>query len=93
MAFSSSVTRVPTRLGDRTRRISFGTFTQAAGDSGGEIDTGLKAVDTFVWSCSSHLGTEVIKVTKNSATSGKVTIVTSTSGSTAVAGDWLAVGT
>jgi hypothetical protein len=91
MAFSSAVL-MSTQL-SRRKRLMTGTFTQAVGDAGGEIDTGLKAVDTFVWSCSSHLDTGAFKVTKNSATTGKVTIVTATGMTTAVAGDWMAVGT
>lgn len=88
MAFSSTVTKFESI--SRRRRMSFGTFTNGTAlDSGGEIDTGLKSVDTFLWSCASHLGTEVFKVTKNSATAGKVTLVTSTG---AVTGDWLAIG-
>lgn len=86
MAFAS--TRTATFGISRSKRISVGTFTNASGDTGGDIVTGLKFVDTFVWSCSSHFGTEVIKVTKNSGTGGTVALVTSDNAD----GDWMAVG-
>lgn len=44
MAFSSAIT-------DRTimgnKRVNFGTFTQANGDTGGAVVTGLQTVDHF----------------------------------------------
>jgi hypothetical protein len=69
-------------------RIAFGTFTNGSGDSGGTIGTGLKFCNTFVYSASSHLGGEQVKVTKNSGTPGNVAIVTSDS----IDGDWVAFG-
>ena len=85
MAFSSAVTSHSV-IG--SKRMTTGTFTNEPEDSGGEIDTGLKFVDTFVYSISSGIGSEEVKVTKNSATAGKVTIVTSDGAD----GDWMAVG-
>ena len=85
MAFSSAVDFINVSGG---RRISSGTWTNAAGDSGGTINTGLKFCNTFVWSATSHLGGEVVKVTKNSVTPGNVLIVTSDN----VDGDWIAMG-
>jgi len=86
MAFSSVVTDVVV-IGNR--RLAFGTFTNgAATDSGGDVTTGLKYVSWFVPLFTSHLGSEAPKVTLNSASAGKVNIVTSD----AVDGNWIAMG-
>lgn len=74
MAFASTVTKVSV---SGNRRRAFGTFTNAATDSGGDIKTGLKFVEFFEASYTTHLGTEVPKVTLNSGTAGTVAIVTS----------------
>lgn len=72
----------------RSKRMSVGTFTNAAGDSGGNIITGLKYVDVFTWSCNSHVDAGELKVTKNSGTGGTVLIVSSDGAD----GDWVAIG-
>ena len=86
MAFTT--TRTATFSLSRSKRMSVGTFTNTSNSSGGTVVTGLKAVDTFVWACSSHMGTEVPKVTKNSPSGGSVVVVTSDN----VIGDWMAIG-
>ena len=86
MAFA--YTRTATFSIGRSKRMSVGTFTNGAADTGGEITTGLRFVDTFVYSCSSHVDTGALKVTKNSATVGGVTIVASDGAD----GDWMAIG-
>ena len=69
--------------------MSVGTASNAlVTDVGGDIVTGLRYVDTFVISCNSHLGTEMLKITKNTTNPGTVTIVTSPSTSF----DWMATG-
>jgi len=85
VAFTSAVDDVVVA---GSRRIAFGTFTNASGDSGGTIKTGLKYCNTFVYSATSHLGGEQVKVTKNSVTPGDVLIVTSDN----IDGDWVAFG-
>ncbi len=85
MAFSSTRTGY-TVFGNRKK--TWGTFTNAATDSGGEIATGLRYVENCHVDFNSHLGTEVPKVTLNSATNGAVTIVTSTGAD----GTWEATG-
>jgi len=85
MAFTSAVTDVRVQ---GNRKIAYGTFTNAGTDSGGEIDTGLSYVDVFLYSVSSHLGAESMKVTKNSSSAGKVTVVSSDGAD----GDWVAFG-
>ena len=82
MVFSSTIT-FRTVIGNK--RLVVGTFTNAAGDAGGEIDTGLVKVQAFVPSFSSHLGSEAPKI---SISSGTVTIVTSE----AVDGYFIAIG-
>ena len=85
MAFTSAVDFINVSGG---RRIATGTWTNASGDTGGTLKTGLKFINTFVWSATSHVGGEVVKVTKNDGTPGNVTIVTSDN----VDGDWIAMG-
>ncbi len=82
MAFSSTVTRV-IRMGPK--KMAWGTFTNTSTDSGGSVKTGLNAVDFFVPVCSSHLGTESVKITPSA---GTVTIVTSNGAD----GYWMAIG-
>lgn len=71
MAFSSTVTKVD--RGSGRYKKSWGTFTNAAADSGGTIATGLKKVDHFSASYDSHVYAGVPKVT---ISAGSVTIVT-----------------
>lgn len=85
MAFSAAVTDV-VNIG--SRRLAFGTYTNAAADSGGTITTGLKTVQCFISNESSHLGGESPKVTKNSPAAGQVAIVTSDG----TDGEWIAIG-
>lgn len=85
MAFASTVSKVWVA---GSKRFAAGTWTNAAADNGGDIKTGLKFVDVFLWSANSHLGTEVVKVTKNTPNAGEVRIVTSEN----LDGDWLAIG-
>ena len=87
MAFTSARTAIFSI--SRSKRMATGTFTNGATDVGGTIATGLRFVDTFLWSCSSHIGTESLMVTKNaSGTGGNVAIVTDEGAD----GDWIAVG-
>jgi len=86
MAFSSTVDVMNVSGG---RRMTAGTWTNAAGDTGGTINTGLKHCNIFVWSNNSHIGGEVVKVSKNpSGSPGSVTIVTSDG----IDADWFAFG-
>ena len=85
MAFSAAVTDV-VNIG--SRKLAFGTYTNAATDSGGTITTGLKTVQLFALVVSSHLGAEASKVTKNSPAAGQVVIVTSDG----TDGEWFAIG-
>lgn len=66
-------------------RLTAGTFTNGASDSGGAIDSGLKSIDFASVSCNSHLGTEFVKVTWSA---GTVTLLT-TEGAD---GTWMAIG-
>jgi hypothetical protein len=46
MAFTSAITQtVPIAVGDK--KMTFGTFTNAGGDTGGDINTGLKICDAI----------------------------------------------
>lgn len=85
MAFSAAVTDV-VNIG--SRKLAFGTYTNATADSGGTITTGLKTVQLFACIQSSHLGSESPKVTKNSPAAGQVVIVSSDG----TDGEWLAIG-
>lgn len=83
MAFSYAVTK-RIRL-DRTKSIAWGTFTNAATDSGGDVVTGFKTVDFIVFSTNSHVGSTLMKHT---ISGGTVTIVCPDG----VDGTWLALG-
>lgn len=87
MAFSATTTDIVRGVG--RKKVAYGTFTQTADDSGGTITTGLKKVHTFNISVSSHIGSEKMKVTLNSAADGQVVLVTSTG---AISGAWDAIG-
>ena len=78
MAFASTV-KANTVFGNK--RIAFGQFTQASGDTGGAITTGFGNIDFFEASYS----------TSNVDTDGVVTIVTANPG-TDQTGYWMAIG-
>jgi len=84
MAFAYTVSGRD-RVGRRWR--TWGTWTNGAADSGGNIVTGLRTVETANIGVSSHLGTEIPKMTLNS-TAGYITLVTSEGAD----GYWEAVG-
>ena len=65
------------------KRVNFGTFSQASGDTGGAIVTGLDTVEYF------NLTAEVVTT---SDSSGTVTVTTQNPGA-AQAGYWIAIGT
>lgn len=85
MSFAYTITG-RSKLVDRW--VTWGAFTNTSTDSGGEIVTGLSLVENCQITVTSHLGTEVPKVTKNSSSNGEITIVTSNGAD----GDWLAIG-
>ena len=64
------------------RRATFGTFTQASGDTGGDIATGLTKVESFM------ITTEVVTTSESS---GTVTVTTQDPG-TDQSGYWMAFG-
>lgn len=43
MAFASAITQRPVSVGNK--RLSYGTYTNASGDTGGDIDTGLRSCE------------------------------------------------
>jgi hypothetical protein len=83
MAFSSALTSV-TVMGNK--RVIYGTYTNASGDTGGAIVTGLLHVDNFESTCTSHVGAPMPEVVSNSL--GTVTILTGDSN----CGTWKAEG-
>lgn len=85
MAFAYAVTKSMVK---GNRKHVYGTFTNGSTDSGGTIAALPKFVETFSATCNSHLGTEVLKVTKNSPSAGSIAIVTSDGAD----GDWEASG-
>ena len=78
MAFSSSISK-RTAMGNK--RVNYGTFSQASGDTGGNIDTGLAVVEYF--ECMAAIGL--------SESSGTVTVTTDNPGKNQ-AGYWMAIG-
>lgn len=79
MAFASAVTHNDI-IGQN--RVAYGTFSQASGDTGGVITTGLYLVKNF------QMSSSVVGV---SVSGGAVTVVTVNPAAT-VAGFWMAVG-
>lgn len=78
MAFASSITN---RTVFGNMRVHIGTFTQASGDTGGSITTGLR--DVLFFNC--------MAATNLSESSGVVTVTTANPG-TDQAGYWAAIG-
>ena len=68
MAFSSTVTAAQSyHVGPKRHRG--GTFTQTLGsDSGGDITTGLSAIDTYGYNLTSHMDGVLPKVTTSGGT-------------------------
>lgn len=78
MAFAASITKKDV-IG--AHRVHYGTFSQASGDTGGAITTGLRQVVNF----------QMQAVLNVSVSSGTVTVTTADPGG-AQAGYWMAVG-
>ncbi len=78
MAFASTITD-KTVMGNK--RVNMGQYTQASGDTGGAIETGLSRVEYF----------DATGATKVSDASGTVTIITANPGADQT-GYWIAIG-
>ena len=78
MAFAATITE-KTIMGNK--RVYMGQYTQASGDTGGAITTGLKRIEYF----------DATGATKVTNASGVVTIVTADPGA-AQTGYWMAIG-
>ena len=46
MAFASAITQRPISVGNK--RWSWGTYTNGSGDTGGDIDTGLRSCESII---------------------------------------------
>ena len=79
MSFTSALTR-NTVIGNI--RMHYGTFGQAATDTGGTIQTGLTSVENFQTTCA---------ITSSTISGGAVTMVTPQPGATQN-GYWMALG-
>ena len=86
MAFASTFTNKIHGLGHGLQ-IAWGTFTNAAGDTGGTIETGFASVLWVGVMPTSNLGTQYPKYT-GTASDGSVTIVTED----AMDANWIAFG-
>lgn len=84
MAFAYAVTS--REWVSRRKKICWGTFTNGAADTGGDIVTGLNTCDHISFTVNSHVGSTVIKHT---ISGGTVTIVADND----VDGTWMALGT
>ena len=83
MAFAYTNDNRPLSLGNA--RMRTGTFTNAAGDTGGAITTGLNGIFAAGTEVNSHVGTQAVKYTRSN---GTLTIVTGEN----VDGQWWAIG-
>jgi hypothetical protein len=89
MAFTVAVQQRPIAFGG-SKRIAKGTFVNTSGDTGGDIDTGLRICETMILQ---HTGAAVVtdapSVNETMPCDGsEVTIVTVADTS----GDWIAIG-
>ena len=78
MAFASTKTKVDV-IG--SHRVAYGTFSQASGDTGGTIATGLRTLENF----------QMTGALNATFSGGTVTVVTADPGA-AQAGYWTAIG-
>ncbi|MFH1231043.1 MAG: hypothetical protein V1709_06045 [Planctomycetota bacterium] len=77
------------------KRLVFGTFTNAANDTGGAIVTGLSTIDWFCPIFTSHSGSTGVKCTISGGTVTIVvpdTIIPQAATSDGVDGNWIAIG-
>lgn len=87
MTFDSSITdEIATVFGDK--KMTYGTYTCESGDTGGDVDTGLKIVEQFfIQPTGGTASTSSVNETLPVAGSA-VTIVTADN----VSGNWMAIG-
>lgn len=88
MAFVSAITSEVAIFG--SRQVKYGTYTNAGGDTGGEVITGLKSVEHITLQATGsavNTGVPVVNETLPLA-SGSVTIVTDDGAD----GVWMAIG-
>lgn len=78
MAFAAAVTKKDV-MG--SHRVAMGTFSQGNGDTGGDVVTGLRVVESF--QCTAAL---------NISVSGGTVTVTTADPTAAQAGYWMAIG-
>lgn len=90
MTFTSTIlnTAIPNHVGDR--QVTYGTFGNATGDTGGSIDTGLKVCEVLLPVARGSAATTILmSVSATTPCDGStVTIITGDG----QAGDWLAYG-
>ena len=87
MAFSSTVT-IKTQFGNK--RIHYGTFTQAGGDTGGDINTGLRSCEAMMLQTSgAAVSADQSSVNETLPCAGSAITIVTTAGAV---GYWLAVG-
>jgi ornithine cyclodeaminase/alanine dehydrogenase-like protein (mu-crystallin family) len=70
------------------QRNTWGTFTNSA--TSGTITTGMKYVNSFIFTASANVGSETAMMTLNSPANGQVAVTVSSGDFTA--GNWSAIG-
>jgi hypothetical protein len=88
MAFSSAITARPFAMGNK--RVSTGTFTQVGGDTGGNIDTGLRSCEFMMLQTGgAAVSADQSAVNETFPCAGSAVTIVTTDGAN---GFWLAVG-
>jgi len=88
MAFSSTITARPCAMGNK--RVAVGTFTQAGGDTGGDINTGLRSCEfIMLQTTGAAASADQSAVDETLPVDGSAVTIVTTAG---VVGNWLAVG-
>ena len=88
MAFSSAITARPFAMGNK--RVSVGTFTQAGGETGGSINTGLRSCEfMMLQTTGAAVSADQSSVTETLPVAGNAVTIVTTAGAV---GNWLAVG-
>jgi hypothetical protein len=88
MAFSSAITQRPFVMGNK--RVAVGTFTQAGGDTGGDINTGLRSCEFIMLQpTGAAVSADECAVNETLPVAGSAVTIVTTAGTV---GNWLAMG-
>lgn len=87
MAFESAIVQRPIAFGNK--RHSWGTFTNGAGDSGGDVNTGLRSCEVMLLQVGAAASAEAPAVNETLPCDGSAVTIATTAGAD---GTWYAIG-